>query len=44
MNSEYNASEVIEIGKAQDVILGGKDFEGPDDVGTRMLAVEDFDE
>jgi len=42
MNSEYTMSEVVEIGKAQDVILGSKPLGGLDDIG---FTVEDgFDE
>lgn len=45
MNWEYDASEVVEIGRAQDLILGGKDFTGSDDLGTKEpIAVDDFDE
>jgi hypothetical protein len=30
MNSEYTATEIIEVGKAQEVILGQKPFDGID--------------
>jgi hypothetical protein len=33
MYNEYQAQEVVEIGKAEEVILGYKDAEGPDEPG-----------
>lgn len=45
MKSKYDESEVIEIGIAQDLILGGKDNTGSDDFGTKQpLGADDFDE
>ena len=32
--NEYESAEVIEMGKAQDVILGVKDIEEPDNGGS----------
>jgi hypothetical protein len=46
MNNEYTASEVIEIGKAQELILGQKNQPGTDD-GIQPFAVlpdNDLDE
>jgi hypothetical protein len=43
MNSEYTLSEVVEIGKAQDVILGGKIDTAADD-GSFLRVPDDFDE
>jgi hypothetical protein len=36
MNNEYTVSEVIEVGKAQELILGGKE-DGAFDVGGEMI-------
>lgn len=43
MNPEINTSDVVEIGKAQDVILG-KDFTSGDDDNHLAGDVVDFDE
>ncbi len=43
MNNEYTASEVIEIGKAQEVILGIKVPGDPDQDGKFLSADDDLD-
>jgi hypothetical protein len=43
MNSEYTVSEVVEIGKAQEVILGGKLPGATDDSNQSIDPPEDFD-
>jgi hypothetical protein len=42
MNNEYTVSEVIEVGKAQELILGGK-IVGNFDVGGQLLPQTDND-
>jgi hypothetical protein len=42
MNNEYTVSEVIEVGKAQELILGGK-IDGNFDVGGELLPQVDND-
>jgi hypothetical protein len=44
MNNEYTASEVVEIGKAQEVILGGKDVGIPEPEGRFNLPDNDLDD
>jgi hypothetical protein len=45
MNNEYTQPEVIEIGKAQEVILGGKSgFPPDDDLVARTITDNDPDE
>jgi hypothetical protein len=45
MNNEYTTPEVLEIGKAQDVILGSKTELPPDSDGQFVIGAEtDFDE
>jgi len=45
MNNEYTASEVIEIGKAQESILGEKIVDLPPDTqGFRPVADNDLDD
>lgn len=43
MNNEYTTPEVIEVGKAQEVILGAKPSVGSDD-GEPFLPDNDIDE
>ena len=46
MRNNYESSEIREIGKAQDVILGAKPFEQPydSDQDLRQQPIEDEDE
>jgi hypothetical protein len=45
MNSEYTVSEVIEIGEAQELILGAKEPEQPADLqGFRTIPDSDLDD
>jgi len=48
MNNTYEAAEVVEIGKAQEIILGVKDIEEDDNGGTPLdrfpAAFAKFDE
>ncbi len=44
LNSEYTLSEVVEIGKAQDVILGGKIDTAADDGSFLRVPSDYFDE
>jgi len=43
MNTDYGTSEVLEIGNAEDLILGKIDA-GPDDLGHSVDTYDDFDE
>jgi hypothetical protein len=43
MAKEYSAPEVIEVGQAQEVILGGKPVGSPDDEDTQLIDI-DLDE
>jgi hypothetical protein len=43
MTNEYTASEVIEIGKAQELILGVKDQPGTDDGIQPFVSLPDND-
>lgn len=43
MTNEYMTPEVIEIGEANEVILGAKPFEGIDDNGETTLPDGDLD-
>jgi hypothetical protein len=44
MNNEYTNPEVIEIGKAQEVILGEKEGAPVDNLQPQFIADSDFDE
>jgi hypothetical protein len=44
MNNEYTASEVIEIGKAQEMILGQKQSGSSDDLFTQIVSDTDLDD
>ena len=44
MNNEYTAPEVIEVGKAQEVILGSKPSEGSDADQPRFVTDNDLDD
>lgn len=43
MRDDYTDSEVVEIGRAQEVILGSKDVFTSDD-GTESILAADFEE
>jgi hypothetical protein len=44
MNNEYTAPEVIEVGKAQEVILGSKPSDGIDQLQPRFVSENDLDD
>jgi hypothetical protein len=44
MNNEYTASEVIEIGKAQEMILGPKEPGTSDDLVFQIVSDTDLDD
>jgi hypothetical protein len=44
MRNEYTTTEVIEIGEAQDLILGQKGFDSSDTIEPKLNPDSDFDE
>ncbi|HKZ80594.1 MAG TPA: hypothetical protein VI750_03120 [Pyrinomonadaceae bacterium] len=44
MNNEYKTSEVVEIGRAEDVILGGKGSSNIDEATQALGESDEFDE